>query len=67
MSYCQAGSLPLLGGDQALLEGQERGTVRVPPTACGRCCFYFLQPGVVFQDATEPSERVQLMGTRPAP
>lgn len=67
VSYCQAGSLLLLGGDQALLEGQERGTVRVPPTACGRCCFYFLQPGVVFQDATEPSERVQLMGTRPAP
>lgn len=47
--------------------GRRNEAESLPHTACGRCCFYFLQHGVVFQDTTEPSERVQLMGTRPAP
>lgn len=52
---------------QALPGGEERGTSCIPPMAGGRCCFYFLQHGVLFQDTTEPLERVKPMGTRPAP
>lgn len=52
---------------QALPGGEERGTLCIPPMAGGRCCFYFLQHGVLFQDTAEPLERVKLMGTRPAP
>lgn len=34
-----------------------RATMRVPPAACGRCCFYSLQHGAAFPQS-EPSERV---------